>query len=62
MVATKPTIIDYKFQFRSNEEIEERDRKKTGRVRCIGCGKFVAKRRKWNQCSDCDTRDIENAY
>lgn len=24
--------------------------------KCIGCGKFVSPRRKWNQCVDCDTR------
>lgn len=35
------------------------DEDATGRCRCIGCGKFVADRRNWNQCSDCDTREPE---
>jgi hypothetical protein len=35
------------------------DREATGRVRCIGCGKFVAARRRWNQCPDCDVREPE---
>ena len=30
-----------------------------GRVRCVGCGKFVAARRRWNQCPSCDVRDPE---
>jgi len=24
--------------------------------RCIGCGRFLPKDRRWNQCADCDTR------
>lgn len=32
------------------------DRAKTGRLRCIGCGRFIAFARHWNQCVDCDTR------
>lgn len=32
------------------------DRAKTGRLRCIGCGRFVKFTRRWNQCADCDTR------
>jgi hypothetical protein len=40
-----------------SEEAQRReDEYVTGRVRCIGCGKFVARERKWNQCADCDTR------
>lgn len=34
-----------------------RDMKKTGRVRCIGCGRFVRFDAHWNQCPDCDTRE-----
>jgi rRNA maturation endonuclease Nob1 len=35
------------------------DEAKTKRVRCIGCGKFVSRKRRWNQCPDCDTREPE---
>jgi len=28
-------------------------------VQCIGCGKFVSPKRRWNQCADCDTREPE---
>lgn len=32
------------------------DEEKTGRPRCIGCGKFLRVDARWNQCGDCDTR------
>ncbi len=35
------------------------DESLTRRVRCIGCGKFVPRSRRWNQCSNCDTREYE---
>jgi len=38
----------------------EADRKLTGRVRCIGCGRFVRMDAHWNQCADCDTRTPED--
>lgn len=38
----------------------ELDEAKTGRGRCIGCGKFLKNDARWNQCSDCDTRDPED--
>jgi rRNA maturation endonuclease Nob1 len=37
----------------TSEMLQERDELKTHNVRCIGCGRFVAKRVKWNQCADC---------
>lgn len=40
-------------------EEEEEDYRKTGRWRCIGCGKFLAADAGWNQCADCDTRSPE---
>ena len=30
--------------------------------RCIGCGRFVSPRRRWNQCADCDTREPEEMW
>lgn len=29
------------------------------RPQCIGCGKFLKRDAKWNQCADCDTRDYD---
>lgn len=37
----------------------EDDEAATGRVRCIGCGKFVPRSANWNQCPDCDVREPE---
>jgi hypothetical protein len=42
------------------EQRAEQDRAKTGRWRCIGCGKFLRDDGDWNQCADCDTRDPED--
>jgi hypothetical protein len=28
--------------------------------RCIGCGKFLRKASRWNQCADCDVRGPED--
>jgi hypothetical protein len=39
-----------------NSRLDALDRAKTGRIRCIGCGRFVKFIRRWNQCPDCDTR------
>ena len=33
------------------------DRERTGRWRCIGCGRFLRNDGNWNQCPDCDTRE-----
>jgi hypothetical protein len=27
--------------------------------RCIGCGKYISRKRNWNQCPSCDTREDE---
>ena len=35
------------------QEREDADREATGRVRCIGCGRFVREDAHWNQCPDC---------
>ena len=43
----------------TDREIRERDEAKTGRLRCIGCGRFLADDANWNQCADCDTRSDE---
>jgi rubrerythrin len=39
---------------------EEEDRERTGRWRCIGCGRFLRSDGDWNQCPDCDTRTPED--
>lgn len=56
------TIQDREITFVRGEPLNEEglrlvDEIKTGRPRCIGCGKFLKVDRDWNQCSDCDTRD-----
>jgi len=43
----------------SPREERERDEAKTGRPRCIGCGKFLKVDADWNQCADCDTRSYD---
>lgn len=35
------------------EAIRQLDEFKTHNIRCIGCGRFVSKSAKWNQCADC---------
>jgi rRNA maturation endonuclease Nob1 len=43
-------------EYSTHEERRQIDEEITGRIRCIGCGKFVARSAHWNQCGDCDTR------
>lgn len=49
-------VINWNDDYKTPEERREEDERKTGRIRCIGCGRFVAKARHWNQCADCDVR------
>lgn len=44
---------------RTDQEIREEDEDRTGRPRCIGCGKFLKISASWNQCADCDTRSYD---
>jgi hypothetical protein len=48
------------FDTRTPEQRKTDDRAKTGRLRCIGCGKFLKDNARWNQCAGCDTRIPED--
>lgn len=52
-------MIDFYEPGPGRDPREERDEDEaaTGRIRCIGCGRFLPADTDWNQCADCDTRE-----
>lgn len=50
-------IRPFDGEYKTQEELTQEGEAKTGQIRCIGCGRFVRRSDRWNQCSDC--RDTE---